>query len=84
MMWTAISVAALGIISLFLVWSLGIAMRALFGFGAGLVAAIIAAIVFNTKGQREIARGIWAGLGIGIGILIVAGGITCFAVLATM
>ena len=40
-----------------------------------LVIAVVVAIVFTVKGRREIAAGIWAGIGIGIASL----GMSCFA-----
>jgi hypothetical protein len=40
-----------------------------------LVIAIVVAIVFTVKGRRQIASGIWAGIGIGIASL----GMSCFA-----
>ncbi len=46
-----------------------------------LVGGIIAAIVFGVKDQDEISRGIWTGLGIGISIVIIGLGITCFVAL---
>ena len=49
-----------------------------------LVGSIIAAIVFRSKGQDEISSGIWTGLGIGIAILVVVLGITCFVALGSM
>ena len=47
--------------------------------GVGLVAAIGAFIYFLVKGKREIVAGIAAG----IGITIVAWGVTCFALSAS-
>jgi ABC-type sugar transport system permease subunit len=49
-----------------------------------LVGGIIAAIVFHSKGQNEISKGIWTGLGIGISILIIGLGITCFVLIASI
>lgn len=46
-----------------------------------LVAAIIAAVVWDKKGQRDIARGIWTGLAMGIAIGVLGYGLTCFAIL---
>ncbi len=40
-----------------------------------LLIAFVAAIVFGGKGKKQIASGIWAGVGIGI----VSLGLTCFA-----
>ena len=40
-----------------------------------LLIAIVVAIIYTVKGRREIAAGIWAGIGIGI----VSMGLTCFA-----
>ena len=41
-------------------------------------ADIIAAIVFRKKGEDEISRAIWTGFGIGVAVVVVGLGITCF------
>lgn len=78
MIWTAISILVLEIIVpwRYVPTGMGIfSMDKLLGlwtrFGAVSVAAIIAAIVFGVRHKREIAKGIWAGLGIAVGIFIV-------------
>ena len=65
---TAIPIVVLSLISLAgpSVW---------FAAAALWVIAIVAAIVFISKGRREIAAGVFSGIGIGI----VALGATCFA-----
>jgi len=78
---TAIPIVALSITS-----SAGVLVSvdsSLFGFPAilwavaalMLVIAVVVAIVFTVKGRRQIASGIWAGIGIGIASL----GMSCFA-----
>ena len=52
--------------------------------GIALVGGIIAAIVFHSQGQKEISKGIWTGLAIGISILIVVLGVTCFVLIASI
>jgi ABC-type sugar transport system permease subunit len=52
--------------------------------GIALIGGIIAAIVFHSQGRNEISKGIWTGLAIGISILIVAMGITCFVLIASI
>jgi ABC-type sugar transport system permease subunit len=49
-----------------------------------LVGGIIAAIIFNDKGQKEISKGIWTGMAIGISIVIVGLGITCFVIMSSI
>jgi hypothetical protein len=49
-----------------------------------LLGGIIAAIVFHAKGEHEISRGIWTGLAIGISVIIVGLGITCFAMMLSL
>jgi ABC-type uncharacterized transport system permease subunit len=44
----------------------------------GILAGIVAAVIFAVKGKRQIMSGILAGLGIGI----VALGASCFAIIA--
>jgi len=76
LLWTAIPIVALSVMSTALPW---FAIIVWFGAAACFVAAIVAAIVYaNTKGKRQITAGILAGAGIGI----VALGVSCFAILA--
>jgi hypothetical protein len=49
-------------------------------FPFGLVASIICAIYFHIKGRRKESRGIVVGLGIGLAVILIVLGVTCFAI----
>lgn len=74
LMWTAIPLAVLSVISLATV-DVGSKIIGIFTIVC-FVAAIVASIFFAIKGKRQIAAGILVGVSIGI----VALGVTCFAV----
>jgi hypothetical protein len=50
-------------------------------FPIGLVASIICAIYLHVKGRYKESRAIWAGLGIGLAIIVIVFGVTCFTLM---
>jgi lipid-binding SYLF domain-containing protein len=84
LLWTAIPIVVLSLISTGFVFhdrygrdierqksAIGLWFYAVFY----LVGATIGAIIYGLRGKRNIASGIWAGIGIGI----ISLGVTCFA-----
>ena len=49
-----------------------------------IIGAIVAAAVYAMKGRKRVATGIATGILVGIGLTVLVGAVTCFAVLTVV
>jgi uncharacterized PurR-regulated membrane protein YhhQ (DUF165 family) len=73
LMFTAIPIVVLFLIHIAVMLTIDVRIGEQIGWGAGglLVIALIAAIVYNIRGKKQTAKGIWWGFGIGLIAFIV-------------
>ncbi len=79
---TVISLVIFGLICIFLIGVLEFALISI--VATMFVATIITAIIYMVKGKSDIAAGIFTGLGIVIGLVVIIGGVTCFVMLSAL